>query len=76
MAISVRICVFITWLPHDASNGIPCLLWPVAGPPYEDLAFRIVNKEWEFSHKRGDPLPSASLTAASPPSVLLNAWLT
>ncbi|KAK0453815.1 mid region of cactin-domain-containing protein [Armillaria borealis] len=23
-----------------------------AGPPYEDIAFRIVNREWEFSHKR------------------------
>ncbi|KAI6117625.1 mid region of cactin-domain-containing protein [Pisolithus croceorrhizus] len=26
---------------------------PTAGPPYEDIAFRIVNREWEFSHKRG-----------------------
>ena len=25
----------------------------IAGPPYEDIAFRIVNKEWEFSHKKG-----------------------
>eukprot|EP00741_Cyanophora_paradoxa_P009528 tig00001501_g9228.t1 len=24
-----------------------------AGAPYEDVAFRIVNKEWEYSHKRG-----------------------
>ncbi|KAJ3045854.1 hypothetical protein HDV00_006118 [Rhizophlyctis rosea] len=24
-----------------------------AGPPYEDIAFRIVNREWEFSHKKG-----------------------
>jgi hypothetical protein len=24
-----------------------------AGPPYEDIAFKIVNKEWEHSHKRG-----------------------
>ncbi|KAF9902243.1 hypothetical protein EC991_005153 [Linnemannia zychae] len=24
-----------------------------SGPPYEDIAFRIVNREWEFSHKRG-----------------------
>lgn len=24
-----------------------------AGPPYEDIAFRIVNREWEYSHKRG-----------------------
>ncbi|KAG1465157.1 hypothetical protein G6F56_004940 [Rhizopus delemar] len=24
-----------------------------AGPPYEDTAFRIVNREWEYSHKKG-----------------------
>lgn len=24
-----------------------------AGPPYEDIAFRIVNREWEYSHKKG-----------------------
>lgn len=24
-----------------------------AGPPYEDIAFKIVNREWEFSHRRG-----------------------
>jgi len=24
-----------------------------AGPPYEDIAFRIVNKEWESSHRKG-----------------------
>ena len=24
-----------------------------AGPPYEDIAFRIINKEWEYSHKKG-----------------------
>ena len=24
-----------------------------AGPPYEDCAFRIINKEWEYSHKKG-----------------------
>lgn len=24
-----------------------------AGPPYEDIAFRIVNREWELSHRRG-----------------------
>ena len=24
-----------------------------AGPPYEDIAFRIVNREWELSHKKG-----------------------
>ena len=25
----------------------------IAGPPYEDVAFRIVNREWEHSRKRG-----------------------
>lgn len=25
----------------------------IAGPPYEDVAFRIVNKEWEMSHRKG-----------------------
>lgn len=24
-----------------------------AGPPYLDIAFKIVNKEWEYSHKKG-----------------------
>ncbi|KAJ1657324.1 hypothetical protein IWQ61_003266 [Dispira simplex] len=24
-----------------------------AGPPYEDIAFRIINKQWERSHRRG-----------------------
>ncbi|KAB7503156.1 Cactin [Armadillidium nasatum] len=39
---------------------IPCednrdfaLLKFTAGPPYEDIAFKIVNREWEYSYKRG-----------------------
>ncbi|CAM9983823.1 unnamed protein product [Ectocarpus sp. 12 AP-2014] len=24
-----------------------------AGPPYEDIAFKIINREWEFGRKRG-----------------------
>uniref|UniRef100_H2YJA3 Splicing factor Cactin n=1 Tax=Ciona savignyi TaxID=51511 RepID=H2YJA3_CIOSA len=24
-----------------------------AGPPYQDIAFKIVNREWEYSHKHG-----------------------
>lgn len=24
-----------------------------AGPPYEDIAFTIVNREWEYSQKKG-----------------------
>lgn len=30
-----------------------CILRFSAGPPYEDIAFKIVNKEWEYSHKKG-----------------------
>ncbi|KAK2733399.1 hypothetical protein FQN57_002139 [Myotisia sp. PD_48] len=29
-----------------------CLLRFISGPPYEDLAFRIVDKEWDYSAKR------------------------
>ena len=34
-------------------NDDTCILKVSAGPPYEDIAFRIVNKEWEYSHKFG-----------------------
>eukprot|EP01025_Chloroclados_australasicus_P004159 TRINITY_DN109_c0_g2_i1.p1 TRINITY_DN109_c0_g2~~TRINITY_DN109_c0_g2_i1.p1 ORF type:complete len:694 (+),score=86.24 TRINITY_DN109_c0_g2_i1:40-2082(+) len=37
----------------DSKDGSTCVLRFTAGPPYEDIAFRIVNKEWEYSHKRG-----------------------
>jgi len=30
-----------------------CILRFRGGPPYEDIAFKIVNNEWELSHKRG-----------------------
>ncbi|RQM29658.1 hypothetical protein B5M09_003772 [Aphanomyces astaci] len=30
-----------------------CVLRFSAGPPYVDVGFKIVNQEWEFSHKRG-----------------------
>ncbi|KAI9781300.1 MAG: hypothetical protein M1839_006093 [Geoglossum umbratile] len=29
-----------------------CLIRFTAGPPYEDIAFRIVDKEWDYSAKR------------------------
>jgi len=35
-----------TWEEHT------CLLRFIAGPPYEDIAFRIIDKEWEYSAKR------------------------
>ncbi|KIJ70339.1 hypothetical protein HYDPIDRAFT_23454 [Hydnomerulius pinastri MD-312] len=37
----------------EPGNEDTVLLHFSAGPPYEDIAFRIVNREWEFSHKRG-----------------------
>ena len=39
--------------PDGSPNAETCLLKISAGPPYEDVAFKIVNKEWEYSHKRG-----------------------
>ncbi|CAI7909025.1 unnamed protein product, partial [Closterium sp. NIES-53] len=36
-----------------SEDGETCLIRFHAGPPYEDIAFRIVNKEWEYSHKKG-----------------------
>ncbi len=41
----------------EPGNEDTVLLHFTAGPPYEDIAFRIVNKEWEFSHKRYAPSP-------------------
>ena len=37
---------------REPGNEDTALLRFSAGPPYEDIAFRIVNREWEFSHKR------------------------
>jgi Cactus-binding C-terminus of cactin protein len=36
----------------EPGNEETVLLHFSAGPPYEDIAFRIVNREWEYSHKR------------------------
>ncbi|PRW50888.1 cactin isoform A [Chlorella sorokiniana] len=36
-----------------SDDGSTCILRFSAGPPYEDIAFRILNKEWEYNHKRG-----------------------
>eukprot|EP01116_Phalansterium_solitarium_P018590 TRINITY_DN4983_c0_g1_i1.p1 TRINITY_DN4983_c0_g1~~TRINITY_DN4983_c0_g1_i1.p1 ORF type:complete len:583 (-),score=244.40 TRINITY_DN4983_c0_g1_i1:35-1783(-) len=38
--------------PHPDSPDFVILRFS-AGPPYEDLAFVIANKEWEYSHKNG-----------------------
>ena len=35
-----------------AGEDDTCLIRFIAGPPYEDLAFRIIDKEWDYSAKR------------------------
>ena len=35
-----------------AGEDDTCLIRFIAGPPYEDLAFRIVDKEWDYSARR------------------------
>lgn len=42
-----------TYTIEKDGNGETCIIRFHAGPPYEDIAFRIVNKEWEYSHKKG-----------------------
>ncbi|KAJ0507468.1 putative cactin, central domain-containing protein [Helianthus annuus] len=40
-------------IERDGDSAETCIIRFHAGPPYEDIAFRIVNKEWEYSHKKG-----------------------
>ncbi|RIB19526.1 mid region of cactin-domain-containing protein [Gigaspora rosea] len=40
-------------IEREPGNSDTVLIRFVAGPPYEDIAFRIVNREWEYSHKKG-----------------------
>ncbi|KAM7464301.1 hypothetical protein LguiA_032422 [Lonicera macranthoides] len=40
-------------IENDGDSAETCIIRFHAGPPYEDIAFRIVNKEWEYSHKKG-----------------------
>jgi len=37
----------------QTGDGDFCLLKIRSGPPYEDIAFKIVNREWEYGYKRG-----------------------
>jgi hypothetical protein len=38
-----------TIMPDGSKHGETCILRIHAGPPYEDIAFKIVNKEWEYA---------------------------
>ncbi|VFQ86709.1 unnamed protein product [Cuscuta campestris] len=40
-------------IDKDGDSGDTCIIRFHAGPPYEDIAFRIVSREWECSHKKG-----------------------
>ncbi|XVE61589.1 hypothetical protein DITRI_Ditri06bG0052700 [Diplodiscus trichospermus] len=40
-------------IERDGNSSETCIIRFHAGPPYEDIAFRVVNKEWEYSHKKG-----------------------
>lgn len=37
----------------SSEDGSTCIIRFSAGPPYEDIAFRIVNKDWATDPKRG-----------------------
>jgi len=37
----------------ESPDHSTCIIRFQAGPPYEDIAFKIVNKDWEYSHKYG-----------------------
>jgi hypothetical protein len=42
-----------TIMPDGSKHGETCILRIHAGPPYEDIAFKVVNKEWEYASKKG-----------------------
>lgn len=39
--------------PDGSKHGETCIIRFKAGPPYEDIAFKIVNKQWEVAPQRG-----------------------
>eukprot|EP00301_Raphidiophrys_heterophryoidea_P007706 c12949_g1_i1.p1 GENE.c12949_g1_i1~~c12949_g1_i1.p1 ORF type:complete len:510 (-),score=162.36 c12949_g1_i1:44-1573(-) len=42
-----------TFVIEEGDNPDTCVIRFHAGPPYEDIAFKIVNKEWQYSRKSG-----------------------
>eukprot|EP00927_Polykrikos_kofoidii_P042129 TRINITY_DN35992_c0_g1_i1.p1 TRINITY_DN35992_c0_g1~~TRINITY_DN35992_c0_g1_i1.p1 ORF type:complete len:677 (-),score=121.41 TRINITY_DN35992_c0_g1_i1:286-2316(-) len=42
-----------TYYIERSDSAETCTLRFHAGPPYEDVAFKIVNREWQLSHKFG-----------------------
>ncbi len=37
----------------ESPDESTCIIKFKAGPPYEDIGFRVINREWERSHKKG-----------------------
>jgi hypothetical protein len=62
-----------------AGEDDTCLIRFIAGPPYQDIAFRIIDKEWDYSAKRErgfkssfDKVSDLPLFACSPDLGLLH----
>lgn len=49
-----------------------CLIRFIAGPPYEDIAFRIVDREWDYSAKKERGFRSSFDKVRGPLSLLLS----
>ena len=51
--------------PNADEHGSTCLLRFTAGPPYEDVYFKILNKEWGarlfLAYCAGEQLPASHL---------------
>ena len=68
VGVQTSLCINLCWanLILSLLNLIPWMLQTAcpdnadfailrfhAGPPYEDIAFKVVNREWEYSYKKG-----------------------
>lgn len=53
-----------------AGEDDTCVIRFIAGPPYEDVAFRIVDKEWDFSAKRERGFKSSFDKVCYPASII------
>lgn len=49
-----------------------CLIRFIAGPPYEDIAFRIVDREWDYSAKKDRGFKSSFDKVYSSPFMVLH----
>merc|ERR1712196_89036 len=48
-----KVPVYFVEKDLDNEDGSTCIIRFHASPPYEDVAFRTVNKQWETASKRG-----------------------